>query len=182
MADKPNLNDVAGCLPQMLRYARALARDPAAAEDLVQGALERAYARRATFRDGGDLRAWLLATLHNHFVSTERQKRASVRREAAVARDAAQTAEPSQEHAAELALVQAAFRRLSDDHRAVLHLVSVEGLSYPETAEALGLPVGTVMSRLSRARAALREQLGEPDVPSIGGQTKLKVVGGKDEL
>jgi RNA polymerase sigma-70 factor (ECF subfamily) len=74
--------------------------------------------------------------------------------------------------------VQAAFRRLSDDHRAVLHLVSVEGLSYPAVADALGVPVGTVMSRLSRARAALRAELGEAEAP----RPKLRLVGGKDDL
>jgi RNA polymerase sigma-70 factor (ECF subfamily) len=178
MADKPTQIDVAAHLPQMLRYARALARDPSVAEDLVQGALERAYARRTGFREGGDLRAWLLATLHNHFISTERHRRASARREADAASVAALASEPAQEHAADLALVRAAFGRLSADHRAVLHLVSVEGLSYPEVADAMGVPVGTVMSRLSRARAALRSQLGEAEAP----RPKLRLVGGKHDL
>jgi RNA polymerase sigma-70 factor, ECF subfamily len=176
MGSRSNKPDVLAHLPQMLRYARALARDPDEAEDLVQAALERAHARRATFRTGEDLGPWLLTILHNVFVSAERQKRATAAREGAHALIAQTAVPPSQEHAADLQSVLAAFRRLSADHRAVLHLVSVEGLSYPEAAATLGVPVGTVMSRLSRARAALRVELDE------GGRSKprLRIVGGED--
>ncbi|MCR5878154.1 sigma-70 family RNA polymerase sigma factor [Phenylobacterium sp. J367] len=178
MSRKSESLDVVQHLPQMLRYARALVRDASAAEDLVQSALERAHARRATFRDGADLRAWLLAILHNAFVSAERSRRAAAARDAAAARTAPVAAEPVQEHAADLQLVQAAFRRLSPEHRAVLHLVAVEGLSYPVAAAALEIPVGTVMSRLSRARAALRAELGGAEAPA---RPRLRLVGGEDD-
>jgi RNA polymerase sigma-70 factor (ECF subfamily) len=173
MGQARHQTDVLAHVPQMLRYARALARDPAEAEDLVQGALERAHARRATFRDGEDLGAWLLAIVHNVFVSGARRNRARTARETAAARDATVASEPPQEHAADLMLVQAAFARLSAEHRAVLHLVTVEGLSYPEAAAALDVPIGTVMSRLSRARAALRDALGQPRPAT----PRLRIVG-----
>jgi RNA polymerase sigma factor (sigma-70 family) len=175
MADALNPPDVLAQLPRMLRYARVLTRDRDEAEDLVHTALERAYGRRGTFREGGDLGAWLLAIVHNAFVSGERGKRASAARELSLAHTASEVASPSQEHAADLQFVQAAFGRLGAEHRAVLHLVTVEGLSYADAAAALDVPVGTVMSRLSRARAALREQLGdEPARP------RLRIVGGDD--
>ena len=177
MSRKPDSLDVVAHLPQLLRYARALVRDAGEAEDLVQAALERAHAKRTTFREGQDLRAWLFAILHNTFVSTGRQRRATAAREAAVAQAAPTAAEPAPAHAADLLLVQAAVRRRSEEHRAVLHLVAVEGLSYPDAAQALGTPVGTVMSRLSRARAALREALGEAET----GRPRLRIVGGRDD-
>jgi RNA polymerase sigma factor (sigma-70 family) len=149
--------DVLGQLPALRRYARSLAGDEADAEDLVHDALVRAYERRRTFRPGGNLRAWLLSVLHNAFVSSRRARRAELARVAGAATEPADPRiGPSQDGAVRLVELVQAFRALPEEQRAALHLVAVEGLSYQEAALALGIPVGTLMSRLSRARTALR--------------------------
>jgi RNA polymerase sigma-70 factor (ECF subfamily) len=144
-------------LDGLRRYARALTRDDAAADDLVQESLLRAIEGADTFRAGGSLRAWLAGIVHNRFVSGRRRQAAEARRDETFA--GLREGSPgiaSQEHAAQLALVSDRFDALPEPQRAVLHLVAVEGLSYQEAATALDVPIGTVMSRLSRARAALR--------------------------
>ena len=160
-------------LAALSRYARSLTRDAPDAEDLVHDALVRAYDRRHSFRPDGDLRRWLFAVLHNTFIDGARRRRVEQSRLDAAAAGAPQSSEPDQEHAAEVARVRGAFASLPADQRAVLHLVVSEGLSYQEAAQVLDLPIGTVMSRLARGRAALRA--------SPTQQTpRLRIVGGKD--
>jgi RNA polymerase sigma-70 factor (ECF subfamily) len=170
--------DVVAQLGPLARYALTLTRDPAAAEDLVQETLVRAYAKRALFKAQGDLRAWLFSILHNTFVSSHRRLAAEARRDQAAAGLAPPAVPPDQEQAAQLAGVRAALQALPLDQRAVIHLVTIEGLSYQEAADALGTPVGTVMSRLSRARAALRAQVAGEAAPA---RRALRLVGGTDE-
>lgn len=149
--------DVLGQLGALRRYARSLTRDGAEAEDLVHDALVRAYERRASFRRGGNIRAWLLSILHNTFVDSTRSRKAEARRiERAGHLAEARQAAP-QEHSLRLAQVREAFLGLGEEQRAALHLVAIEGLSYQQAADALGIPLGTLMSRIGRARAALRE-------------------------
>ncbi len=157
----------------MRRYARSLVGEERA-DDLVQEALLRAYERHGTFRPGGNLQHWLLAIVHNCFVNGWRRSR--VEREGAdsLALLGAPYSEPNQEHSAELARLVQDFARLQPEQREVLHLVVVEGLSYQVTASILDIPVGTVMSRLSRARTRLRH--GEP----AGLRPDLRLVGGSD--
>lgn len=166
-------------LPTVRRYARSLARDPVAADDLVQEALLRAYEKRHTFR-GEQLRGWLLSIVHSTFLNGVRRQRAEQGRVDRMALLTPQAADPAQEHSARLAQIQAAFLGLPDDQRSALHLVTVEGLSYAEAAAVMQTPLGTLMSRLGRARAALRrfEEAG-----GQGGerQARLRVVGGKDD-
>ena len=156
------------------RYARSLTRDAEAAEDLVHDALVRAYDRRHSFRPEGDLRRWLFAVLHNTFIDDARRRRAEQGRLDAAAAGAPQASEPDQEHAAEVARVRGAFAALPAEQRAVLHLVVSEGLSYQEAAQVLDLPVGTVMSRLARGRAALR---AAPPRQA----PRLRIVGGRHD-
>lgn len=144
-------------LPALYRYARVLTRDEPAAEDLVHDALLRAYEKRHSFRPGASSRPWLFAIMHNLFVSGWRKSKAERKRNEQAANHRTDVAPPSQEHALRLRAVSEAFEELSDEHRAVLHLVVVEGHSYHTAAETLGVPIGTLISRLSRARAALRE-------------------------
>jgi RNA polymerase sigma-70 factor (ECF subfamily) len=172
--------DVTPQLGPLLRYARALTRDAAEAEDLVQDTLVRALAKHRTYDPGRSLRAWLFSILHNTFVSQRRRRLAERRRDTAAARSAPLEAAPEQEHAAELRQVQAAFGALPDAHRAVLHLVAVEGWSYQDAAQVLEVPVGTVMSRLSRARAGLRALLDSDAPPERGARPHLRIVGGSD--
>lgn len=147
--------DVVGQLPSLRRYARALTRDGLDAEDLVHDALVQAYAGRSGFR-GGNLRGWLLSIVHNTFVNNARRRNASRQREREAAEAAPGYAPQNQDHAARLAQLQDAFGVLPEEQRAALHLVVIEGLSYQEAATALGIPLGTLMSRIGRARAALR--------------------------
>ncbi|GAB1583441.1 sigma-70 family RNA polymerase sigma factor [Phyllobacterium phragmitis] len=173
-----NRFDVIGQLGSLRRYARALTRDEADAEDLVQDALAKAYERRASFRSGGNLRAWLLSILHNAFVDRIRSRRAETVRIDAVKQISETQVQPPQEHVVRLAQVRQAFFDLPEDQRAALHLVAIEGLSYQEAADTLKIPLGTLMSRIGRARASLRAL--EADRPPQS-RTHLKIVGGRDE-
>jgi len=153
--------DVIGQMGSLRRYARSLTRDASEAEDLVQDALLRAYEKRESFNGQRNLRRWLFSILHNRFVDVKRQAQSNASKLDGVA-DAAATAATiqvgaTQEHSARLNKVAEYFMALPDDQRAALHLVAIEGFSYSEAAAALDIPVGTLMSRISRARAALRD-------------------------
>ncbi|KAA0683567.1 sigma-70 family RNA polymerase sigma factor [Roseomonas genomospecies 6] len=147
---------IAAQVPRLRRYAAALAGNLSDADDLVQDCIEKALVHRHTLRDGARLGGWLLSILHNLHVSGLRWRR---RRGPEVpvedlADDLVLSAAPSDR--AEVRDFVRAFNRLSEEHRAVLLLTGMEGLSYREAAEVLGVPVGTVMSRLARAREKLR--------------------------
>lgn len=146
-------------IPRLRRYARYLTRDADQADDLVQEALTRAIAKIDTWQPGTNLRAWLFVILRNaHISEIRRQSRAPI--DEAVADDHPGLAVTGG-HESHLALVELhkAFEGLSEEHREVVHLVAVEGLKYDEAAAILEIPVGTVRSRLSRARTALRLRL-----------------------
>lgn len=175
--------DVPAQLGVMRRYARALTRDDVEAEDLVHDALVRAYERRASFEPGRGtpgtgLRGWLLSVLHNVFVDRRRSRAAEARREAESLALADRAAAPAQEHQLRLAQVRDAFMVLPEEQRAALHLVAMEGLGYAEAAATLGIPQGTLMSRLSRARATLR---AIEDGTGAARPKRLRIVGGTDE-
>jgi RNA polymerase sigma-70 factor (ECF subfamily) len=173
--------DVIGLLGPLRRYARSLTRDESQAEDLVQDTLVRAYERRGSFRVGNNLRAWLLSILHNTFID-ERRKAEGLRLER-LAEIATLTVPADQESRVRFQQIRQAFLSLPDEQRAALHLVAVEGLSYQEAATALGIPTGTLMSRLGRARAALRafEAGQSPLQITAAPRPNLRVVGGSHE-
>ena len=182
-------DDVIAQLAPLRRYARALTRDESQADDLVHDALVRAYERRSTFRRGASLRNWLLSILHNTFVDGHRRRKAERRRDAEAAQLAEVTVPAGQEDSVQLRQIRQAFLGLPEEQRAVLHLVAIEGLPYQEAANALGIPLGTLMSRLGRARAALRafEESGRPAgaaapvEPAPPVRPNLRVVGGSDD-
>lgn len=177
MTDAPDgKEDILGDLAAMRRYAWTLARDHHDADDVVQDALVRAIERDATYRPGRSRRSWLLAIVHNVFVSGIRRRASEQRRNDRFADTLLSTSDAPQEHHARLGEIARSFAALSEDHRAVLHLTAIEGLSYQQCAELLGVPVGTIMSRVARARAALRERDGQG-----GGVTRLRIVGGQDD-
>ena len=140
-------------IPRLRRYARALVGDAGAADDLVQDTLERALGRFHLWRPGSNLRAWLFSIMHNVHVNQLRR-----RREVALSDDeAAQLpVRGGQEGALAARDVARALERLPVQQREVLLLVALEDMSYQEVATTLGVPIGTVMSRLSRARDKLR--------------------------
>jgi RNA polymerase sigma factor, sigma-70 family len=149
--------DVIGQLASLRRYARSLVRNAVDAEDLVHDALVRAYERRSTYKSGMGLRRWLLAIVHNTHIDRVRSAVARGRRDETIALEVDEAYPAQQELNVRLAQVRRAFLTLPEEQREALHLVAVEDLSYQEAADILGIPVGTLMSRVSRARATLRE-------------------------
>lgn len=150
----------------MLRVARSLTRNQADAEDLVQDSLVRAYKAIDRF-DGRHPRAWLLTIVRNTHINRNRRRRPELLRDPDTQLDRL-TLTPEEDEASRPdrfvdlefdADLQAALDGLSEPFLDVLELVDVEGLAYAEAAEVLGIPVGTVMSRLHRARKKIREQL-----------------------
>jgi RNA polymerase sigma-70 factor (ECF subfamily) len=150
-------------IPRLRRYARYLARDVDHADDLVQDCLVRALANIDSWQPGTNLRAWLITILRNGFFNDCR--RASKDRRIVVEKKASgpEILPAQQDFVLVLAEVEAAFKKLSTDHREVLTLVAVEGLSYEQSADCLGVSIGTVKSRLSRARSQLSHLLDDPD-------------------
>lgn len=147
-------------IPALRRYAYALTRDSAAADDLVQDTLERALSRWYLRRRNGDLRAWLFAIQRNLFLGDLRRAK---RRGPHLHLDDVHLDDappvptrPAQEAVLEAKDVLAALGHLPEEQQSLLLLIGVEDLSYQQTADILDLPLGTVMSRLSRARARLR--------------------------
>ena len=155
-------------IPRLRRYARALVGDRATADDLVQDTLERAWAKLHLYRRGTDLRAWLFTVMHNVHVNRVRASRVTDTLEDEMPELAQR---PAQGDALLVRDLDRAITRLPDEQRAVLLLVTLEEMSYEQVARTLGIPIGTVMSRLSRAREKLRAMmLGQPSI------AKLKVV------
>ena len=139
------------------RYARALLGSTAEADDLVQECLTRALARAHLWRPVRNMRAYLFAILHNTFADRVGQRRRSVDVVPLDGGAAAHVASPPAQYGRlELRDLASALARLPEEQRQVILLVGLEGMSYQEVATVLDVPIGTVMSRLSRAREALR--------------------------
>jgi len=152
-------------IPSLRRYARALTGNAWAADDLVQDTLERACSKWRLWIVGSDLRAWLFTVMHNVFVSQARRSPAT--RAAAVDIDDVvhelRSVDSQRDQAIDL---QRCLLLLPEEQRAVLLLVALEDLSYAQVAKVLGIPDGTVMSRLSRARSRLRELMDSECAPA----------------
>ena len=155
-------------IPRLRRYARALVGERAGADDLVQDTLERAWTKLHLYRQGTDLRAWLFTVMHNVHVNRMRATRLTD----PLDDEMPELAQRGTQHdALVLRDLDRAIARLPADQRAVLLLVTLEEMSYEEVARTLGIPIGTVMSRLSRAREKLRAMMLGQSPPA-----KLKVV------
>ncbi|GGU52820.1 RNA polymerase sigma factor [Pseudomonas laurentiana] len=153
-------------LQRLRRFALWLTREAASADDLVQATVERALSRGAQQRDHGSLRAWLFSILYRQFLDSKRRERRHLRWLSWFG--GSEEVGNNTQDIVEAQSGLAAFARLSVEQRALLLMVSVEGMSYKEAAQALDVPIGTVMSRLSRARAALRELTeGAPLPPGL---------------
>jgi RNA polymerase sigma-70 factor, ECF subfamily len=151
-------------IPRLRRYARALTGNAHAAEDLVQDCLERAWNKFHLWQTGTNMRAWMFTIMHNIHVN---QVRKAVSRPTVVTLNDwtdDRGVKPVQEKRVEVRNVGAALERLPEEQRAVVLLVGLEELSYQEVAKILSIPMGTVMSRLSRGREKLRGLLEENGV------------------
>ena len=149
-------------IPHLRRFARALTGDAALADDLVQDCVERALLKSHLYDPARPLKAWLYAVLRNLYVSgLRRQGRAQTVKTVDELTGFEGAMPPTQDGQLALSQVASALDRLPDNQREIIVLVAVEEMSYRDVAEITGVPVGTVMSRLSRARGALRAILGE---------------------
>ena len=145
-------------LPALRAFARTLARDASHADDLAQEALLKAWANRHRFEQGTNLRAWLFTILRNAFYSEHRKRRREV---ADVDEEHSRklASRPRQDHAVALSDFYAAYNTLPADQREALALIAAAGMAYEEAAAVTGVAVGTVKSRVSRARAQLSRTL-----------------------
>jgi RNA polymerase sigma-70 factor (ECF subfamily) len=166
-----------GVIPRLRRYARSLVFDPSGADDLVQSALERALAHWHQFDQRRDLLVWVLSIAHNaHLDQRRRDSRLTVvDPERASAEQDAVAADPGVDVGLRMDLVNA-LSRLSAEQREPLILVTIEQLTYAECAEVLRIPIGTVMSRVSRGRATLRQWLDGSTTLGAGQRGLRRVV------
>ena len=141
-------------LPRLRRYARAMVGNRAAADDLVQDTLERAWSRLAQWQVGSDLRAWLFGIMHN--LRVDQLRRPGLNAQPMGEEEFEVPIRATQSDHLELSDLEVALARLPEEQRAVLLLVALEEMSYEEVARTLEIPLGTVMSRLSRGRERLR--------------------------
>jgi len=156
MAEAFGAAELEAVVPRLRRYARALTGTREAADDLTQDALERAWHKRGLWQPGTDLRAWMFTIMHNVFVNGMRKARPAVSLDDLAVEDNRPAAGTSVETGVVLGELARSLSLLPDEQREVLLLVGLEQFSYADAAEVLGVPIGTVMSRLSRARERLR--------------------------
>lgn len=167
-------------IPALRRYARALTGDAWAADDLVQDTLERACSKWRLWTAGSDLRAWLFTVMHNLFINQLRQSvRQGVGNTVDIEEVAHELVAPNT-HPGQALDLQQCLLRLPPHQRVVLLLVGVEDMGYAEVARITGVPIGTVMSRLSRARNRLQELMdapakaAEPQAVTVGATSPLR--------
>lgn len=162
--------EISACIPRLRRYARALTGNRFSADDLVQDTLERAWGRFRLWRRGTRLRAWLFTIMHNLYVN--QTKRSYEKRHVTLEDGKLELpVRATQDERLEVRDLAAAVQRLPIEQREVLLLVAVEQMPYEEVARVLGIPIGTVMSRLSRGRERMRALMKGEAAPQ-----QLKVV------
>ena len=162
------LTRLESCIPAIRRYAYALLGNRQDADDLAQDCLVRALSKLHTYRDEADIRVWLFAIMHNLFITHVR--RIGVRpvcEPLDEIHESAMSMCPDQENSLQCRDFVRGLRLLPVEQRTVVLLVSVEDLSYAEVAGVLGVPIGTVMSRLSRGRARLRELIETAEIGTL---------------
>lgn len=146
-------------MPHLRGYARSLTRNADAADDLVQDALVRAWASRAQFIPGTNFRAWMFTIMRHRFLDECRRNKGPHLTIEDVSHHAALVSGPAQDSAIEFEEMACAYWQMAPNHREILMLVGALGLEYEEAANVIGCAVGTVRSRLSRARTELQNQI-----------------------
>jgi len=153
--------------PELLAYATSLSQDSAEAEDLAHDAVVRALQSGSAPRKIADLRPWMFRIVKNLFIDEKRKER--VQREFSIAQSRLSDIGPAQaSDPVEALMVRQAYAKLAPRDREILCLVDILGLTYAQAAAVIDVPVGTVMSRVSRARRAMIERMGETNVRPIG--------------
>jgi len=162
MSDESHL---LACLPRLRRYARALVGDRAGADDLVQDTMERAWQKLSSWRKGTDMRPWLFSIMHNLHV--DQRRKPMIPTVTLDDEDALATPAYAPDRLVGYDL-ESALRMLAAEQREILLLVVLEEMTYEEVAATLNIPIGTVMSRLSRARERLRTLVeGRPQLSPL---------------
>lgn len=155
-------------MPHLRRFAISLLSDTNAADDLVQDCISRALSKLDQFRDGSNMRAWLFTILHNLHVEQGRRRNRAAAEIVSISGDERQNAAPpTQEVGLTVRDLYRALDELDDEHRQIILMIGVGELSYKQTAEILGIPVGTVMSRLARGRERLRILMAQGAKPAL---------------
>ena len=152
-------------IPRLRRYARALTGDRTSADDLVQDTLERAWGKLHLWRRGSDMRAWMFSIMHNTFINHIRKNQIVT---VSMDDDALEVpTRATQEDFLRMRDLASAIGKLPYEYREVILLIGLEQLSYEEAAKVLGIPLGTVMSRLSRGRERLRALMAGESAPVL---------------
>lgn len=153
---------IGDCLPRLRRFAHALARSPADADDLTQATIEKALLARDQYAEGTRLDSWLFRIMRNQWIDTVRSRGRRAAHEASPEAGAHVGVDPRPgiEAGIDLARAMTAMGQLPEDQREVVALILIEGFGYREVAEMLDVPIGTVSSRLVRGRVALLAMLG----------------------
>jgi RNA polymerase sigma-70 factor (ECF subfamily) len=157
---------IVDALPHLQRYAWHLTRRRDEADDLVQDCVERTMLKSALFAQGTNLRAWMFTMMRNIFINGKRRQGVADRHVASLKHDGPSAQQPTQFHAAVLRRTHAAIDRLSSEEREAVMLLAVQQRSYGEVTTENGSPIGTMKSRLSRARAKLRKAVLEDVQPT----------------
>jgi RNA polymerase sigma-70 factor (ECF subfamily) len=168
-SDRMVHGEIAALIPRLTRYARSLTHDRIAADDLVQESVSRALAKIHLWRAGTDLRAWLFTIMHHQYVD---ELRRAAREVPLGARD--RPLDPEQGQRLEFRDLVGAIDALPSEQRTAIMLVAVEEMRYDEAALALGVPLGTVRSRVSRGRNTLRRLTDRPPRDAATGPAKLQ--------
>lgn len=155
--------ELTALLPRLRRFAHALSQDSADADDLTQATFERALKARRQWRPGSRLDSWACRIMRNLWIDTARARSRKRAREAPEQEGLGIGEDPrnAMDAAMDVKKIMAAMSRLPDEQREVVALILIEGFGYREVAEMLGLPIGTVSSRLVRGRSALLAMVGE---------------------
>ena len=156
-------DQLSALLPRLRRFAHALSRDSADADDLTQAALERALRSRDQWQEGSRLDSWAYRIMRNLWIDTARARVRKLAREAPEEEglNVGQDPREAMDASLELQRIMGAMARLPDEQREVVALILIEGFGYREVSQMLGLPIGTVSSRLVRGRSALLAMVGE---------------------
>ena len=169
-------DDVVALIPALRAFAWSLSHNGSDADDLVQDTLIKAWTNREKFEPGTNLRAWLFTILRNTYYTNVLRRRREVRDEDGAYASTLRTS-PTQEWSVAMRSLQAALQQLPDEHREALVLVGAAGLSYEEAAEICGCALGTIKSRVNRARSRLLKIMDADDATDVMATDHLAMAG-----